>query len=54
MDILIWQAMDQSAYAWGALKKLPEEVRDKKEPPARAQLGRDHGIPRRRLDQASV
>jgi hypothetical protein len=33
----IWQAMDQSAYAWGALKKLPEEVRDKKEPPARAQ-----------------
>jgi hypothetical protein len=27
----IWQAMDQSAYAWGALKTLPEEVRDKKE-----------------------
>ena len=27
----IWQAMDQSAYAWGALKTLPEEVREKKE-----------------------
>ena len=27
----IWQAMDQSAYAWGALKTLPEEVRRKKE-----------------------
>jgi len=27
----IWQAMDESAYAWGALKTLPEEVRDKKE-----------------------
>ena len=27
----IWQAMGESAYAWGALKTLPEEVRDKKE-----------------------
>lgn len=27
----IWQAMDQSAYAWGALKTLPESVREKKE-----------------------
>lgn len=27
----IWQAMDESVYAWGALKTLPEEVRDKKE-----------------------
>ena len=27
----VWQAMDQSAYAWGALKTLPEEVRRKKE-----------------------
>jgi hypothetical protein len=27
----IWQAMDESAYAWGALKTLPEGVRDKKE-----------------------
>ena len=27
----IWQAMDASAYAWGALKMLPEEVRGKKE-----------------------
>jgi len=27
----IWQAMDESAYAWGALKQLPEGVRDKKE-----------------------
>jgi len=27
----IWQAMDESAYAWGALKELPEAVRDKKE-----------------------
>lgn len=27
----IWQAMDESAYAWGALKMLPEEVRGKKE-----------------------
>ncbi|HKW86552.1 MAG TPA: hypothetical protein VJM82_05755 [Nitrospiraceae bacterium] len=27
----IWQAMDESAYAWGALKAFPEAVRDKKE-----------------------
>jgi hypothetical protein len=27
----IWQAMDESAYAWGALKTLPEAMRDKKE-----------------------
>ena len=27
----IWQAMDESAYAWGALKTLPKAVRDKKE-----------------------
>jgi hypothetical protein len=27
----IWQAMDESAYAWGALKMLPEEIRGKKE-----------------------
>lgn len=27
----IWQAMDESAYAWGTLKAFPEEVRDKKE-----------------------
>lgn len=27
----IWQAMDESVYAWGALKTLPEGVRDKKE-----------------------
>jgi hypothetical protein len=27
----IWQAMDESAYAWGALKTLPEAVRGKKE-----------------------
>ena len=27
----LWQAMDQSAYAWGALKTLPEAVREKKE-----------------------
>ena len=27
----IWQAMDASAYAWGALKALPEAVREKKE-----------------------
>jgi nucleotide-binding universal stress UspA family protein len=27
----IWQSMDESAYAWGALKELPETVRDKKE-----------------------
>lgn len=27
----IWQAMDESAYAWGALQTLPEAVRDKKE-----------------------
>jgi len=27
----IWQAMDESAYAWGALKTLPEAVREKKE-----------------------
>lgn len=27
----IWQSMDESAYAWGALKVLPEAVRDKKE-----------------------
>ena len=27
----IWQMMDASAFAWGALKLLPEDVRDKKE-----------------------
>ena len=27
----LWQMMDASAYAWGALKLLPEEVRGKKE-----------------------
>ena len=27
----IWQAMEESAYAWGALKTLPEGVRDKKD-----------------------
>ena len=27
----IWQAMDESAYAWGALKMLPEEIRGRKE-----------------------
>ena len=27
----IWQTMDESVYAWGALKKLPEALRDKKE-----------------------
>ena len=27
----VWQSMDESAYAWGALKALPEAVRDKKE-----------------------
>ena len=27
----IWQAMDASAYAWGALKMVPEEMREKKE-----------------------
>ena len=27
----IWQAMDESAYAWEALKTLPEEIRGKKE-----------------------
>lgn len=27
----VWQAMDESAYAWKALKQLPEEVREKKE-----------------------
>ena len=27
----IWQTMEESAYAWGALKQLPEGVRDKKE-----------------------
>jgi hypothetical protein len=27
----LWQAMDQSAYAWEALKMLPEEIRGKKE-----------------------
>ncbi len=27
----IWQAMDESAYSWGALKQLPESIRDKKE-----------------------
>ena len=27
----IWQAMDESAYAWGALKAFPEAVREKKE-----------------------
>ncbi len=27
----IWQAMEESAYAWGALKQLPENVREKKE-----------------------
>ena len=27
----IWQSMDASAYAWGTLKMLPEEIRGKKE-----------------------
>jgi len=27
----VWQAMDESAYAWGVLKTLPEAVRGKKE-----------------------
>ncbi len=27
----IWQTMEQSVYAWSALKTFPEEVRDKKE-----------------------
>ncbi len=27
----VWQAMEESAYAWGALKHLPETVREKKE-----------------------
>jgi hypothetical protein len=27
----IWQSMEESVYAWGALKQLPEGVRDKKE-----------------------
>lgn len=27
----IWQSMEESIYAWGALKMLPEEVRGKKE-----------------------
>jgi hypothetical protein len=27
----LWQSMEESAYAWGALKLLPEEVRGKKE-----------------------
>jgi hypothetical protein len=27
----IWQAMDESVYAWGVLKTLPEAVREKKE-----------------------
>lgn len=27
----IWQSMDESAYAWKALKAFPEEVRAKKE-----------------------
>src|SRR5262245_21207990 len=27
----IWQTMEESVYAWGALKAFPEEVRDKKE-----------------------
>jgi hypothetical protein len=27
----IWQTMEESIYAWGALKYLPEAVRDKKE-----------------------
>jgi hypothetical protein len=27
----IWQSMEESAYAWGALKEFPEAVRDKKE-----------------------
>lgn len=27
----IWQAMEESVYAWGALKTLPEASRDKKE-----------------------
>ncbi len=27
----IWQAMDESVYAWSALKALPEAIRDKKE-----------------------
>ena len=40
----IWQSMDESAYAGGALKELPEAVRDKKENAARAESCRDHGI----------
>jgi hypothetical protein len=27
----IWQTMEESVYAWGALKYLPETLRDKKE-----------------------
>ena len=27
----VWQAMEESAYAWGALKQVPEAVREKKE-----------------------
>jgi len=27
----VWQSMEESAYAWGALKELPEAIRDKKE-----------------------
>jgi hypothetical protein len=27
----IWQSMEESVYAWGALKQLPEGVWDKKE-----------------------
>jgi Curli production assembly/transport component CsgG len=27
----IWQTIEESAYAWGALKDLPEEIRKKKE-----------------------
>ncbi|HZC68684.1 MAG TPA: hypothetical protein VE201_08715 [Nitrospirales bacterium] len=27
----IWRSMDESVYVWGALKELPETIRDKKE-----------------------
>ena len=27
----VWQSMEESAYAWGALKELPEAIRDQKE-----------------------
>lgn len=34
----IWQAMEESVYAWNALKNLPEAVRDKKETQLRLNL----------------